>query len=179
MSEQRSGMIGKGMGEEQIQPAANTPGPASSTASEQVASWPLPSMLPTAVAPGTPPAPGSASPSDPATKKTTHEPKDSPREIVETIVFVVVLVLLLKTFLAEAFVIPTGSMADTLLGYHKTLECEQCGYKFRVNLSREVDPDQPPPHPVMSARCPNCEYVNRLRPPINPDQGFPKREDDP
>src|SRR5437879_2457371 len=30
------------------------------------------------------------------------------REIAETVVFVVVLVLLLKTFVAEAFVIPTG-----------------------------------------------------------------------
>src|SRR5437773_1301014 len=43
------------------------------------------------------------------------EVKDSFREIIETIVFVVVLVLMLKTYLAEAFVIPTGSMATTLL----------------------------------------------------------------
>src|SRR5271156_3648874 len=42
------------------------------------------------------------------------EQKDAFREIVETVVFVVVLVLLLKAFIAEAFVIPTGSMATTL-----------------------------------------------------------------
>src|SRR5215510_106272 len=64
---------------------------------------------------------------------TTHEPKDSVREIVETVVFVVVLVLLLKTFVAEAFVIPTGSMATTLLGYHKNVECPKCKFKFTVN----------------------------------------------
>src|SRR4051794_7520638 len=62
--------------------------------------------------------------------RTPEEPKDSVREVIETVVFVVVLVLLLKTFLAEAFVIPTGSMATTLLGYHRNVTCEQCGYRF-------------------------------------------------
>src|SRR5262245_30732229 len=124
------------------------------------------------------PGPGKLPPD--ADKGKPHPPKDGFREIVETVVFVVVLVLLLKTFLAEAFVIPTGSMADTLLGYHKTLTCEQCGYSFRVNLSRQVDPEPPSrSHPVTAARCPNCEYLNRLQS-INPDQrgGFPKPGDD-
>src|SRR5207244_658640 len=51
---------------------------------------------------------------------------DSFREVVETVVFVVVLVLLLKSFAAEAFVIPTGSMAETLYGYQKIVKCPQC-----------------------------------------------------
>src|SRR5262249_43191704 len=55
----------------------------------------------------------------PAKVEKPAEPKDSFREIIETVVFVIVLVFMLKTFLAEAFVIPTGSMATTLLGYHK------------------------------------------------------------
>src|SRR5262245_38191131 len=55
----------------------------------------------------------------PGKAKQTAAPKDSSREIAETVVFVVVLVLLLKTFIAEAFVIPTGSMASTLWGYQK------------------------------------------------------------
>src|SRR5438132_14171422 len=45
------------------------------------------------------------------------EVKDNFREIVETVVFVVVLVLLLKSFVAEAFVIPTGLMAERVWGY--------------------------------------------------------------
>ncbi len=65
----------------------------------------------------------------------TKPTRDSLRELVETIVFVVVLVLILKLFVVEAFVIPTGSMAETLLGYHKRVECEQCGYEFPVNSS--------------------------------------------
>jgi signal peptidase I len=90
------------------------------------------------------------------------EPKDSLREVVETIVFVVVLVLLLKTFLAEAFVIPTGSMATTLLGYHREVECEKCHYRFLVNASKECDPQEPHPQDVIGCTCPNCEFQNSL-----------------
>jgi signal peptidase I len=89
--------------------------------------------------------------------------KDGFREIVETIVFVVVLVLLLKTFLAEAFVIPTGSMATTLLGYHHNVTCAECKYPFLVNASSEADP-QGDPEPVVHCNCPNCGYRNIIRP---------------
>jgi signal peptidase I len=82
---------------------------------------------------------------------------DSVREVVETIVFVVVLVLLLKSFAAEAFVIPTGSMAETLLGYQKEVECPDCGLKFPINCSQEVDPaDGARATPVYACICPNC-----------------------
>lgn len=96
--------------------------------------------------------------------KSTGE-NDGTREIIETVVFVVVLVLMLKTFLAEAFVIPTGSMADTLLGYHKQVTCEKCRYRFLVNCSSEVDP-QPGQMPkiVVGGICPNCRYQNELLP---------------
>lgn len=86
------------------------------------------------------------------------ETKDGLRELVETIVFVVVLVLLLKAFVAEAFVIPTGSMAETLYGYQKLVTCPKCGYEFPVNCSCEVDPQQGPPTPVVGCTCPNCRY---------------------
>lgn len=87
-----------------------------------------------------------------------HPPKDSVRDIVETIVFVVVLVLLLKTFVAEAFVIPTGSMATTLWGYQKDVTCPQCRYTFPLNCSSEVDPQEGRIRTeVTHAVCPNCE----------------------
>jgi signal peptidase I len=86
------------------------------------------------------------------------EMKDGFREIVETIVFVVVLVLMLKSFVAEAFVIPTGSMAETLYGYQKLVTCPKCHYEFPVNCSSEVDPQQGPPTPVVGCTCPNCRY---------------------
>lgn len=90
-------------------------------------------------------------------KKPATIPRDSIREGLETIVFVVVLVFLLKQFVVEAFVIPTGSMAETLYGYRKALTCPECGYEFQVNCSCE-DPADGPPRPLMGYCCPNCRF---------------------
>jgi hypothetical protein len=83
---------------------------------------------------------------------------DSFREVVETIVFVVVLVLLLRSFIAEAFVIPTGSMATTLLGYHIDVTCPQCGLHFPVNASKWADTQEETPEPITGCTCPNCHF---------------------
>ncbi len=66
-------------------------------------------------------------------EKKKHSHGDPSREVFETIVFVVVLVLMLKLFVAEAFVIPTGSMAQTLWGYQKDVTCPKCGHRFPVS----------------------------------------------
>jgi signal peptidase I len=84
-----------------------------------------------------------------------HLPVNTKREALETIVFVVVLVLLLKTFAAEAFVIPTGSMATTLLGYNKHVNCPQCGYSLVVNCSDEVEQKRGG-KVTNRCRCSNC-----------------------
>src|SRR6476469_10826805 len=60
---------------------------------------------------------------------------DPTREVFETVVFVVVLVLLLKLFVAEAFVIPTGSMASTLWGDQIVATCPECGDTFPVTAA--------------------------------------------
>ncbi|MFO0939050.1 MAG: S26 family signal peptidase [Gemmataceae bacterium] len=93
-----------------------------------------------------------------ANKPAKPQPKNNFRETVETVVFVVVMVLLLKMFVVEAFVIPTGSMAETLLGYHKIFTCPECGHTFPINCSDEVDPQDGNPYPVKDCRCPNCLY---------------------
>ena len=46
---------------------------------------------------------------------------------------------LVRGFEAEAFVIPTGSMAPTLMGRHKEITCPQCGFVYAVNASDEVE----------------------------------------
>jgi hypothetical protein len=102
-----------------------------------------------------------SAPAQPGKKE--PEVKDTFRELIETIVFVVVLVLMLKTFLAEAFVIPTGSMADTLLGYHHKIACPQCGYTNLVNASSEADPQDGDRQDVLECRCENCGFWNRIR----------------
>lgn len=92
-------------------------------------------------------------------KTSQAESKDVVREVAETIVFVVVLVLLLKTFVAEAFVIPTGSMATTLWGYQKVVTCPKCGESFPVNCSNEVNPQSGRERLfVNGCTCPNCRY---------------------
>jgi hypothetical protein len=128
--------------------------------------------------PGRGPAPQPAKATKPATAAKAEEqeaPKDGFREIVETVVFVVVLVLILKAFIAEAFVIPTGSMATTLLGYHKTVVCPECGYRFDVNCSKEVDVQEPHRVPIVGCTCPNCRVhisLDRHGRPAGPGGGF-------
>jgi signal peptidase I len=97
-------------------------------------------------------------------KKLTH-PRDPAREVVETIVFVVVLVLLLKLFVTEAFVIPTGSMAETLYGYQKVLTCPKCGLEFPVNSHDEEEGNQQTGKkmPLYGFCCPNCRYMGTVQ----------------
>jgi signal peptidase I len=47
--------------------------------------------------------------------KTTGRPKSAVREYTESIVIAVVLALVIRTFVVQAFKIPSGSMEDTLL----------------------------------------------------------------
>ena len=60
------------------------------------------------------------------------------RESVESFVIVVV-AFLVWSIEAEGFVIPTGSMATTLMGRHKEIVCPECGNVYSVNADCEVD----------------------------------------
>jgi signal peptidase I len=75
--------------------------------------------------------------------------KDSTRR--QTIEFLLLLgigILLLRTFAAEAYVVPTGSMAPTLLGFHKELTCPNCSFPFVVGMDEQGHTGRPV--------CPNC-----------------------
>jgi signal peptidase I len=119
---------------------------------------------------GSPPRGGKvATASASKARPSVPEVKDTWREVVETIVFVVVLVLLLKSFTAEAFVIPTGSMAETLWGYQKLVTCPECTYEFPVNCSMEVEGKHLTK--VTDCVCPNCRlkifFDDKLNPSCN------------
>jgi signal peptidase I len=62
------------------------------------------------------------------------------KETLESILVAFILAFIFRCFVVEAFVIPTGSMAPTLLGAHSRFECPDCGYRFDVNYSQ---PEQP------------------------------------
>jgi signal peptidase I len=68
-----------------------------------------------------------------------------------------VLAFLFRTFEAEAFVIPTGSMAPTLQGRHKDVACPECGYQYRVGAQGERE-DRNPDLRMARAVCPMCRY---------------------
>ena len=100
----------------------------------------LPSQPPRATTPAEATAPaGPAVPVPPRPGDIVKSPLGFGRETVESIVIAFTLALLFRAFEAEAFVIPTGSMAPTLMGRHKDLVCESCGRDFRVGCSAEED----------------------------------------
>jgi signal peptidase I len=80
------------------------------------------------------------------------------RETIESIAVAIILALLFRGFVAEAFVIPTGSMAPALMGEHKDLFCPQCSHQFQVGAS--VEPRSGAT--VVAGICGNCGYVHEL-----------------
>lgn len=90
------------------------------------------------------------------------------RETIESVVIAFILAFLFRTFEAEAFVIPTGSMAPTLMGRHKDIECPECGFPYRVSSSSEVSSDGAMlvdqngdlARPVSAGTCPMCRYTD-------------------
>jgi signal peptidase I len=84
------------------------------------------------------------------------------RETIEAIAIAFALAFLFKTFEAEAFVIPTGSMAPTLMGRHKDVECPQCGYRYSASASEEADRNgvvkSDVGSQVIGCTCPICRY---------------------
>ncbi len=97
----------------------------------------------------------------PATVETRVHTREGHRDTVEAIVVAFILALVVRGFEAQAFVIPTGSMAPTLMGRHKEIACPQCGFVYAVNASEEVEL-RSGPHIVYAGLCGNCRFQARL-----------------
>jgi signal peptidase I len=87
--------------------------------------------------------------------------KEGHRDTVEAIVVAFILALVVRGFEAQAFVIPTGSMAPTLMGRHKEVTCPECGFVYSVNASQEVE-SHSSNRTVHAGVCVNCRYKARL-----------------
>src|SRR3954465_6143916 len=75
-----------------------------------------------------------ASPADASKPNSSSNDSDgSIKETIEAILVAFILAFIFRGFVVEAFVIPTGSMAPTLLGAHMRFTCKECGYAFDVN----------------------------------------------
>jgi signal peptidase I len=102
-------------------------------------------------------------PTPPAKAKPAHE--GGYRDTVESILIAFILAFVFRAFVVEAFVIPTGSMAPTLLGAHARFTCERCGYQFECNFPQTAgSEDSAIPAEVKhdsfpTSDCPNCSYT--------------------
>ena len=75
--------------------------------------------------------------------------------IAQKIVWLLVTVVVFETWCVEGLfrplVVPGGSMAATLLGTHRKVVCEDCGFQFNRGVeTHEI---------VARAVCPNCGYA--------------------
>ena len=86
------------------------------------------------------------------------------RETIESVIIAFVLAFLFRTFEAEAFVIPTGSMAPTLMGKHKDVECPMCHYRYAANASDDQQENTTKPVSVLTTTCPMCRFTADVRP---------------
>ena len=86
------------------------------------------------------------------------------RETIESVIIAFVLAFLFRTFEAEAFVIPTGSMAPTLMGKHKDVECPMCHYRYQANASDDQKDNKSEPVMVSTTTCPMCRYTADVAP---------------
>jgi signal peptidase I len=82
---------------------------------------------------------------------------------LEWLITAFILAFVFRAFAVEAFRIPTGSMADTLMGAHLHLRCLQCGYEYEHGYIQAQDLPAGRTAPRESqTRCPSCGYYNPL-----------------
>jgi signal peptidase I len=101
------------------------------------------------------------------------------REAIESITVAFILAFVFRTFEAEAFVIPTGSMAPTLLGQNKDLWCPECGYHYQAGASSEDDQLAlqrglgTRGQEVVAVTCPLCRYTANVDPGTTEGREYP------
>lgn len=81
----------------------------------------------------------------------------------ELLVTVFLCLLICRTFLVEAYIVPTGSMATTLLGTHRDVTCPGCRIHFAVGVDESGAAG-----PLL---CPNCGHTNFARAAIHDSTG--------
>jgi signal peptidase I len=86
-----------------------------------------------------------------------HGPSTA-RAVVEFLVFLVMGILFSRAFAAEAYIVPTGSMAPTLLGMHREYVCPGCGKRFDLGMDDTGRSGRPV--------CPNCGDHELARAPV-------------
>lgn len=96
------------------------------------------------------------------TKSDDRPADETIKETFESILIAFILAFVFRAYVVEAFVIPTGSMAPTLLGQHVAIRCNECGYDFTV----DPDANRIGSRIAQTANvvCPMCHAINVLGP---------------
>ena len=90
------------------------------------------------------------------------------RETIESIVVAIILALVFRAYEAEAFVIPTGSMAPSLQGQHRDINCDQCNYLYQTGASEESSSTERT-NSVQETFCPICQFKTKMKEATNPN----------
>ncbi len=86
----------------------------------------------------------------PAAREVRPRPREPLLAQIGSFVDLFVWLLVLKSFFLPLFIIPTGSMAETLAGAHAVHTCSNCGYEYQIGYHEERRPG--------SIECPNCRW---------------------
>lgn len=129
---------------------------------------------PTSAAPGKgglPPTPPTPAPTATPVRRRKEPAQSNVKETLEQILVAFILAFIFRCFIVEAYVIPTGSMAPTLLGAHMNFRCPDCGWRWTVNYSGDNGGETVPSlaaeaYPI---RCPNCAFKLPRELPTEPE----------
>lgn len=89
----------------------------------------------------------------------------SVKQTIEHLVVAFILAFVFRAYFAEAYRIPTGSMAPTLLGAHMSRMCPDCGYDYTYDIT--IYPGSTP-RPRTNV-CPNCSAEDMALPIFRPN----------
>jgi len=118
-----------------------------------------------------------------APDRARHMPCSPFRQMAESLVLLAVAVIVFRGFAVEGYLISTGSMAPTLLGYHHRITCPECAFVYAKGTKPADDTElSASPRnedreyinldfPAVS-RCPNCGYHGIVT------EGLPRTEGD-
>ncbi|MBN1788813.1 MAG: signal peptidase I [Sedimentisphaerales bacterium] len=97
-------------------------------------------------------------------KTDKHTTAESIANTFEWLITAFVLAFVFRAFVLEAFQIPTGSMAETLMGQHFQICCPQCGYSYEYNFD---------PYTQQKCRVPTAANLYQMKyPPRCPSCGY-------
>ncbi len=85
-------------------------------------------------------------------------PKETWVEQTSSFVGFFIYLLILKSFFLPLFIIPTGSMAETLYGEHAVHTCPNCGMEYAVGWQEPANWMSPAAYHPRAVQCPNCRF---------------------